>query len=319
MTFADDLLDLFHDPSHVWQMAYSTELETLGQRCVLTMALLPPKVTIDQLEAAVAAQSGSGVTVLGIEPALRVLDDTFFALTPHDDSVVFVRFRNPGILDFALGRLEASTIAITQLRPFSFFEQVVALHRAATESRAGAYQFPRMRRYFEENQAGLFVELAQGLRPAIAEPVGKEEVTQLLTVLEMVDAWPASEQASTRAQLRDVVEGLWEKSMGGARYPSLEVIRRLHSTRVRGFLKAVLRLDPIDALRESILSRADALEGFKAIEELRKVEEFTPELDEVLREKAENLVRSTIDELDDDGDRFGAQVSCGRSWVLARR
>jgi hypothetical protein len=174
-SFVRFAIDAFDNPERVWRHAFENQLDELGQAVVITLATLPPEVTAEELEVAVAgivaARGGLAPTRRAFYNALRVLEGNFIRVI-RVSNIRVVAFHNPSIRDFALLYLDENPDEVTRVVAGAyFFDQLLLLRRYAAEGQQSLLgqrvrEFPGIRSVV----SGDWVGFIDGLRRNFDSP-----------------------------------------------------------------------------------------------------------------------------------------------------
>lgn len=127
VTFAVEALD---DGTRLWRHGFENELTEAPRALLFTLAGLPNRVALDDLETAFNAHcAAAGLSIRGraFEKALAIVDDSFVR-TSVESSSHFAGFYDPSVADFVTAYLiDSPEDAVTVLRGSAFFEQTLRL------------------------------------------------------------------------------------------------------------------------------------------------------------------------------------------------
>ena len=125
--FVSFALEVFSDPSLIWQAAFEKQLDADCKDVVVCLASMPAAVPFPILETAFeAAASLRGRTLShgAFRATLRVLDDSF-TTSKHDFHATTIGLANPSIADFAASWLSTSPAeALRTIESTTFFDQL---------------------------------------------------------------------------------------------------------------------------------------------------------------------------------------------------
>lgn len=137
MSLADEMLAALNDPTYMWSHALR-ESSRDSQRLFLAMALLPPAVSVDDLQIAHSAEIASPTE--SFVDSLRTLEDSFIEISAGHRGARWVDFRNPSLQDFAYGYLNRySDWLDTLLSSPVYYEQIVGVYSLAVRRSPGSW------------------------------------------------------------------------------------------------------------------------------------------------------------------------------------
>jgi hypothetical protein len=131
-------LESLKHPERLWRTAFEDHLNDVQQLVAITLATMPARVDLDDLEAAHASlcrRRGIAASAAQFRTALQVMEGTFLA-----SDMVYgtsqVRFHNPSIRAFVLDWLgQDRSLVVDVIESAAFFEQVGNLLQFATSPR----------------------------------------------------------------------------------------------------------------------------------------------------------------------------------------
>lgn len=138
--FADYLLQTLENPTRLWMDIFESELSSVSQAVLLTLASMPHRVSEDALKDSVSevvkSRDGVLMTQRSYREALKVLDGTFITIeklsgrgSPTRNALV-VRFFSPSVRDFMIAYLSERSEEFQQLLESAVtFDQVVTLRQ----------------------------------------------------------------------------------------------------------------------------------------------------------------------------------------------
>ena len=137
--FVSNMIATLDDPARVWGRIFDN-LPTMARRILLAVASLPSNVLLEDVRVAVQSLAGADFDSGEFRSAIEVVEGTFLELNEagpgRGDPERIVTIRDPSVLDYLWGRLEAvGGEADFLLDGATFFEQCVVLyqgHRHAT-------------------------------------------------------------------------------------------------------------------------------------------------------------------------------------------
>jgi hypothetical protein len=199
----EDLLAILNDPTEMWARALQ-QLPRDTQRLFLTLALLSPPISVDDLQRAYVAQEFDPENTF--LSSLKALDDSFIRIGKRYESgdslsallwrakgVRFVDFWNPTIADFSQSYLDENTDWLPRLLGHpSFTDQLTTVFGLAMTEYDGELKFPNIHRWVRDNSIELLSQLLTlaepgGLGARVTRPYGSSEAT-LADIVRIV-AW----------------------------------------------------------------------------------------------------------------------------------
>lgn len=127
VSFAVEALD---DGTRIWRHGFENELAEAPRALLFTLAGLPDRVDLEDLETAFNAHcAAANISVRGraFQQAMAIVDDSFVR-TSVERSTHFVSFYDPSIADFVAAYLiDSPEDAVTALDGSAFFEQTLRL------------------------------------------------------------------------------------------------------------------------------------------------------------------------------------------------
>jgi hypothetical protein len=128
-------------PEQLWRTAFEDHLTNVQQLLAASLATLPPRAALDDLQTAheaLCTRRGISVTAAEFRSSLQMMEGTFVAVDMNRGMSI-VRFHNPSVRSFVLDWLgqDRSLVADT-IDAATFFEQITRLHQYATGHRSGA-------------------------------------------------------------------------------------------------------------------------------------------------------------------------------------
>jgi hypothetical protein len=135
--YADRFVHALDHPEYLWRVAFESHLTEVQRLLAVTLAAMPPRVEIGDLEKAHAELSKTlsvPMTAALFRAALEVMEGTFIAIGEVEGKQT-VTFHNPSIREFTLDWLaDDSELLTTVLKSATYFEQVQQLYLYATGS-----------------------------------------------------------------------------------------------------------------------------------------------------------------------------------------
>lgn len=134
---ADDMLAVLNDPTYMWSHALK-ESSRDSQRLFLAMALLPPPISVDDLQVAHSAQRVSQTE--SFIDSLRTLEDSFIEIDSGFLGDRWTDFRNPSLQDFSREYLNNHSDWLDTLLEFpEYYESVSGVYQLAMARSPGTY------------------------------------------------------------------------------------------------------------------------------------------------------------------------------------
>jgi hypothetical protein len=305
MTLVESLVDLFDDPSTVWNSVFDSHLDDLGRRLVLTLATLPGEVFLDELALVVNAQASAPENLARLEATLRTLDDTLVTIHQSWGGEIYLDWRNPGILDFAQMRIEHNPELLGLLWPFLYYEQLDVIAGLALETvrdpRSGARKpsFPRIRHHVSANSKR-YVKASIRLYKADSPANALSGLSRLRSLLRIITFF----QASIKPKLRRAAEKLLSQEWAAiiAAFEPVKIAQFLASEDVRQGLVWILGEDPAPSYTDDLISTEISINVVEALEELRSVVDVSEEVVENVRNRFGEFLRSHMDAVRDYND-----------------
>lgn len=307
MTLGQAILELFDDPSVVWQAVFDNSLDALAQRTLLALATLPEPVDLDELDVVVRAQAETPPLV-SLDPTLKALDDTFVSIGPHtawvpaerryEQADRAVSFRNPGLLDFAQDLIESVPSRLQALEPLARFEQVHEVLDLATSMSGGTPEYPRTRAYVSD-RGEQYARAAVRLFPTEPCLLGGSRRTARLAALTRVAQRLRPFAGDVLPDLLSTVADAWHA--GTAEPVDLVFADYLAGHGVADLLREALGEDPIAAIARVAAAAEPSLDAVQILERLRVIQDLGLDED-LVRGQFDDYLRQRMNDLDDEGD-----------------
>jgi hypothetical protein len=135
--YANRVLHALDHPEHLWRVAFESHLTEEQRLLAVTLAAMPPRAEIGDLQTAHAGLSSAmsvPMTAAMFRAGLEVMEGTFIAIGEVEGEPT-VTFHNPSIREFTLDWLaDDPDLLTTVLKSATYFEQVRQLYLYATGS-----------------------------------------------------------------------------------------------------------------------------------------------------------------------------------------
>lgn len=170
--YARRVVEILDHPSQLWRIGFERHLRVDQQLVVVTLATLPPRTAVDDLQVAHRAlceRLSVPCTGALFRSALVTMEGTFVAIE-RVENTPSVRFHNPSIREFALDWLAEDHQSLAALVESAvFFEQLRQLHTQTTE-RMGQHGGTASRSGFHALLSGMRRQFVDAIARTIGGP-----------------------------------------------------------------------------------------------------------------------------------------------------